>query len=600
MGAESLKKVLKFFWPQKLKNRLFLAFVLLILLPFFVINMYAYSKIEDMIQVEVSKQSAVQLDNLKQSLQDQMSIAFRTALFLEHDSTVRSILKDPDKRGQAVNTRLMEEKFRDLGTSFFLYSPSTYFMVIDLKNSVYSSYLPKETFNYQRVRGQFDKVLTSDTTYLWVPFDNNDIFRDTSTSTYLLSLYYVLKDNSLNPYGVARVSLDYRYWFESMIRSSTNDQQYYIVSGTGLTIAQTDDGFLPEIMDKILSKSESDYIIDYASESLIKFSYIDALDWYVIAKIPLDILFSKLQALRSNIFVIFSFFMITFIIIALLIAYTITRPLSHMQRKMSDAVRNNLQLQLPEHKYKGELLDLAKTYNTMLIDMKELIQRLKTEQRQKDAVQFHMLLAQVNPHFLLNTLNTMKWIALRHEQASIAEICMSLGKLLETSLNSDVDLIYLKDELELIRAYVYIQLTRYNHNFIVHYEHEERNDYVLVPKLSLQPLVENAIQHAISNRLKDGFIVIRIKDIQQKNLVLEVQDNGGGFEKAILQKQTKRKRPGIGLENIRQRLKLLFKDQGKVEIVSNEEGSIVRLVFPYMLSIPYRNGEELDVESNHC
>lgn len=78
-----------------------------------------------------------------------------------------------------------------------------------------------------------------------------------------------------------------------------------------------------------------------------------------------------------------------------------------------------------------------------------------------------MLLAQVNPHFLLNTLNTMKWIGLRNGNEEIAEICMSLGKLLETSLNSDVDLIHLREEIALTEAFIYIQQVRYGHRFQV-------------------------------------------------------------------------------------------------------------------------------------
>lgn len=158
-------------------------------------------------------------------------------------------------------------------------------------------------------------------------------------------------------------------------------------------------------------------------------------------------------------------------------------------------------------------------------------------------------------------------------------------------------MIYLKDELQLIRAYVHIQQTRYNHNFTVRCEHDDRNDYALVPKLSLQPLVENAIQHGIANRSRDGVIIIRIRNIAQETLVLEVEDNGGGFEKAR-QAQKNRKRPGIGLENIRQRLQLLFKDRGSVHIIHLEEGTRVRLMLPYMLSMPYREGEDHDVESD--
>lgn len=594
-----MKKLLRIFWPQKLKYRLFMAFVLLILLPFCVLNVYDYSKIESIIQDEVSKQSLEQLDNLQRSLQDQMSIAFRSVIFLEQDSTVRSILKNPKQLSQSENIRLMEERFKGLNTSFFLYNPNVYFMVLDLNGSVYNSYLPKETLKYESLfaNSQFQKSLNDGAAYFWVPLDENDVFRDTSKSPFLLSLYVVMRDYNQKPYGLARVSIDYTYWFQSIQHSSSRNQQYFMITGKGEPVVQSNGALSPSVLQKVTSTPGTGYIIDRASGALINYSYIDTLDWYIVTQIPLNILFHKMQVLKQNYFFTFSLFMGAFLLIAFMISFTVTRPLSHMQMKMREVVHKDLNLRLPENKYKGEILELARTFNTMLSDMNELIQRLKVEQRQKDAVQFQMLLAQINPHFLLNTLNTMKWIALRHEQTDIAEICMSLGKLLETSLNSDVDLIYLKDELQLIRAYVYIQHTRYNHKFTVCYEYDDRNEYVLVPKLSLQPLVENAIQHGLSNRSQGGVIRIRIQDMDQEALVLEVEDNGGGFEKAKPM-QKNRKRPGIGLENIRQRLRLLFKDKGSVQIIPLEEGTLVRLKFPYMLSVPYEKEGNQDVESD--
>ncbi|MNO98851.1 Histidine kinase [compost metagenome] len=113
------------------------------------------------------------------------------------------------------------------------------------------------------------------------------------------------------------------------------------------------------------------------------------------------------------------------------ISTTITRPLSHLQAKMKAAVQKNLKIRLPEHKFHGEVLDLTRTFNTMLDDTNLLIQKLNAEERQKEAVHFQMLLAQTNPHFLLNTLNTIKWIAIRQHNDEITNMTLSLGKLLE-------------------------------------------------------------------------------------------------------------------------------------------------------------------------
>lgn len=269
-----------------------------------------------------------------------------------------------------------------------------------------------------------------------------------------------------------------------------------------------------------------------------------------------------------------------------MISATFTRPLSHLQNQMKEVVRKNLKVRIPEGRSRGEVLELTRTFNTMLDDANQMINRLKAEERQKEAVHFHMLLAQMNPHFLLNTLNTMKWSAIRSGNEEISEMCVSLGKLLEVSLNSQVELVYLKDEIELVQAYLHIQRIRYRDSFEVTCEFDEKLEYALVPKLSLQPLVENAIHHGVGPLEQLGQIRIGIYRQDTGKLMLEVADNGIGMEESRRQQMT-RTRPGIGLSNLKERLRLLFKGQSELEVIDTKPGTLVRFSIPFLLSTPY-------------
>jgi len=582
--------------PSKLKHRIFVAFVLLILLPFGLLNFYNYHRIEDLMQEKISEQSHDQLENLHSQLLDQMSIAFKTLIFLEQDSTVKDVLKHPESRNVLDNKDLMEEKFKNLNNSFFLYNPSVYFSLLDLRGHVYTSYQPKKSLNYEELGGNpwFELAEKDTVPYRWVPNEENYVFRDVSTSPYLLSLYAILRERDGTPYGKARVSIDYSYWFQSTVSGSGLDQDYFIVTQEGETVARSvRDAALPDtVMERITGNRDDGYFIDADTDSLINYSYMDSVDWYMINRIPLSLLFGELDELKNKYFM--TFFMLTaaFIAMTFLIAHAFVRPLTHLQHKMKDAVAKNFKIRLPERKYAGEVLDLTRTFNGMLGDMERMIGELRAEQRQKDAVRFQMLLAQMNPHFLLNTLNTMKWIALRHEQKDIADMCVSLGKLLETSLNAEVDLIHLRNELELIEAFVYIQQVRHNYRFDVRYDYDDSLHYALVPKLSLQPLVENAIQHGVSALPEGGRIRIRIRMLPQRNaLELEVEDNGIGIQQSLMSKRH-RTRPGIGLTNVRERLRLLYKEEGELETVELEQGTLVRMTIPYLLSKPFKLGDE--------
>lgn len=596
-----MRKWLGYLIPHKLKYRLFAVFALVILLPFSVLNLYNYQKIESLVQNKISEQSHEQLDNLHRSLEDQLSIAFKTLIFLEQDSEIRRILQQPEERTVLDNKEIMEDKFKGLNNSFFLYNPSVYFTLLDYSGHVYTSYAPNKSLNYDQIASDpsFKALGESKSSYLWVSDDANYVSRDISKSPTLLSLYAELRDRGNRPYGLARISIDFSFWFQSMLQKSDSDQAYFIMTRSGELIARSipDSSLSPEAVKEIASLPQNGHWTDQRSDSLVNYTYLSSLDWYLVDRIPLHLLFREIEALKKQYFLTFYAITAAFVALAFMIAHTFTRPLSHMQRKMKEAVRKDLRIRLPEKRYSGEILELTRTFNLMMVDMNGLVQRLRVEERQKDAVHFQMLLAQMNPHFLLNTLNTIKWIGLRSNNEEIVEICLSLGKLLETSLNSDVDLIHLREEIELTRAFLYIQQVRYGNRFQVEFSYDEELIYALVPKLSLQPLVDNAIQHGIGNMAEGGRIWIRMERSPQlpDRLTLEVEDNGTGIKQSGRNPGEGRKRPSIGLQNVRERLRLLFKDKGELEVIPLEQGTLCRMHLPVLLSEPYDQARQSNI-----
>ncbi|WP_342439509.1 histidine kinase [Paenibacillus sp. FSL L8-0436] len=615
----------KMFIPQKLRYRLFGAFLILILLPFSVLNVYNYRQIESLVEEKISQQSHEQLVQMYGTLEDQMSVAFKTLIFVEQDSAVRSVLTKPGNRSPLENKALIEEKFKMLNNSFFLYNPSVYFTLLDFHESVYTSYLPKQALAYEPYRELFRRHLGSvvpadqgtvqreavlpgeaaaqtldsaeaqDLFYQWDSRDENNMLREVSTSPYLLSLYAYMKDSGGNRYGLARISIDYSFWFQSVLKESLSSQDYFLITGKGETVARSSKKAVlaPEITREIALHPAQAYLTDDKTGTLINYVYIESLDWYMVNRIPLAVLFNEISGLKQRYFLTFFAFTAAFVLMAFMISATFTRPLSHLQNKMKDVVRKNLKIRIPEGRSRGEVLELTRTFNTMLDDTNKLIAQLKAEERQKEAVHFHMLLAQMNPHFLLNTLNTMKWSAIRSGNEEISEMCVSLGKLLEVSLNAEVELVYLKDEIELVQAYLHIQRIRYQGSFEVTCDFDDELEYALVPKLSLQPLVENAIRHGVGPLTGRGQISIRIYRNDKAQLTLEVGDNGIGMEESR-RLQVTRTRKGIGLSNLKERLRLLFKGQSELEILQLSPGTLIRFSIPFLLSTPYVQDKKIE------
>ncbi|HIW32200.1 MAG TPA: histidine kinase [Candidatus Paenibacillus intestinavium] len=591
-----MNKLKKYMVPDQLKYRLFLTFFVLIIIPFSIMNIVNFRNIEALIQQKINEQSRNQLQNIYNLLQDQMSIAFKVQLYFEQDATIQQIVQFPEKGTILSNKAAMEERFKSMNNSFFLYNPFVYYTILDFSGNVYTSYAPKRALNYKELLQDtnFQRVQEERLRYLWITDDPNDISRDLSSSNYLLSLYSIMEKSQM-AFGLSRVSIDYGHWFQTTLRDQMDEQDYFMIMSNGDTIAGSRKGDIisEEVTSMIIASDESGYFTDKNSNSFINYMYMDTLDGYIVNRVSLTILFSEINELKKQYYFLFFILIIAFSGITFLVVHTFLRPLNQLQRKMRDVVRNRFQQRLYEKSFKGEILDLATTFNKMLDDLDVMVVKLKEEEKQRDVLHFQMLLTQLNPHFLLNTLNTMKWIALRNGQEEISTISMSLGKLLESGLNSEIDLIHLKEEIELVNAYLYIQNFRYNNKFRIEYFYDKSLEYALLPKLSLQPLVENAIQHGIGDMDTGGFIHIRIFQKEQL-LIIEVEDNGSGID---LQKSIKpRMRPGIGLNNIKERLRLLFKEQGQLEIVTPQQGTIIKIILPFLMSAPFESNKLHDKE----
>ena len=174
--------------PHKLKYRLFAASVCHPA-PFGILNLYNYQRIETLVQEKISQQSHSQLEQMYRTLEDQLSVAFKTLIFLEQDSTVASVLTHPGRAGTREQN-LMEEKFKNLNNSFFLYNPSVYFTILDFHGNAYTSYSPRRP-SITESRGTTLALIGN----RWracriIGFRAiRTTCRDISTSPYLLSLY---------------------------------------------------------------------------------------------------------------------------------------------------------------------------------------------------------------------------------------------------------------------------------------------------------------------------------------------------------------------------------------------------------------------------
>ncbi len=218
----------------------------------------------------------------------------------------------------------------------------------------------------------------------------------------------------------------------------------------------------------------------------------------------------------------------------------------------------------------------------------ELVDVVIQEQKLEQELKYDALIAQINPHFLFNTLNAIKWTAMMSGSQNVSEMLSSLGKLLEISMNKGADEISFKKEFELVEAYIYIQNVRYNDKFILTFNVDEEIYELKVLKLILQPIVENSVIHGFNGKKID--CLIKINALKQDNFIrVEVIDNGIGIDKNGIEQiliendmnYARQKFNRIGLKNIQERLRLKYGDKFGLEVESREGmGTKVTVILP--------------------
>ncbi len=318
----------------------------------------------------------------------------------------------------------------------------------------------------------------------------------------------------------------------------------------------------------------------------ILYNTIPDIGWKVVGVFSLDettYVVTKVQLL--TLFIAF----ITLIIgsiISLFFASTITKPVNKLKTLMADVEEGRLDLRF-NSKFNDEIGQLGQSYNKMLTEVQRLIQLVYMEQKSKREAELKILQAQIKPHFLYNTLDTIQWMAIEYEANKIVDIVSALTTLFRIGLNKGNEFIKLKDEVEHVNSYLIIQMTRYESKLSYEIDVDDKVKDYQVLKLILQPLVENAIYHGIRNKRGKGHIYIHITD-DAENLFFYVKDTGKGIKEEKL-KQLNRtlknidgdQKKGFGLSNVNERIKLSYGDKYGLEVFSEyDQGTTVKAILP--------------------
>lgn len=267
------------------------------------------------------------------------------------------------------------------------------------------------------------------------------------------------------------------------------------------------------------------------------------------------------------------FIIMGLIIISLFLSSSIVKPVKKLQGLMKHVEAGKLDI-VYSHPGEDEIGQLAKSFNKMVGQINHLINTVYIQQKNKREAELRALQAQIQPHFLYNTLDTIHWMALEHQATDITAMVEALTNIFRISISRGEEVIPYSEEIKHIQSYLFIQKVRYEDKLQYELTFEEALKQYKVLKLIIQPLVENAIYHGIKKKKGPGKIVIEGKIIAGE-AELRVLDDGIGIEQDQLTKmidllkgRSKGEGTGYGMFNVNERIKLMFGNEYGVRIHS--------------------------------
>ncbi|MFS0726536.1 cache domain-containing sensor histidine kinase [Paenibacillus sp. 1P07SE] len=327
----------------------------------------------------------------------------------------------------------------------------------------------------------------------------------------------------------------------------------------------------------IVRSGDSDYIVAKSAFS--------SFPWTAYFYLPLHEVSAEGDILRQNVIILASLMLVFSVVLFFYSSNVITRPIRSLMRNMTQVEMGQFD-DLPVVSSRDEIGLLSSRFKHMSSELKQLVERIQHEEGEKAAAEIKSLQSQINPHFLYNTLGSIKWIASMQRADKIVEMTEALISLLRYATRHEGAMVTVREELENIRNYMTIQNIRYYNRIQVECEVEDGLLDCCVPKLILQPLVENAIFHGLGESEEDGLIVVRIGR-DGGSLKMAVQDNGLGMDPETMSSlrhslaSRSMQHFGIGVQNVHRRVQLYFGEAYGITFSSIQgAGSIFTVTMP--------------------
>lgn len=557
-----------------IRGRIITSFILLVILPFVMLAGIIYSAYQNYAKGAYGSYMLEALSAAQKQLDEKSEMLVESSMMYYYNELVNLI------SSENINEDLRLDIHSKLASVIHTY-PDISSVYLECDNQVIYAGVEYQDF-MKYVKPYEEELIKEKGRHVWLPV------------TYLLpkkeSGYKFIMGKVLNGENKKNIGRLYLVTNAEKMSSAISEVkklggEQYLVDDENYIMYCSDKGKITtqlETSDLTLSKKQEYYIAKINGEkSLIAYYKSYKTNWVLISAIPMSFVLrdlipiTVLMVFVSVIYILFLVFML------ILLEKKMFRPIRNLTVQMELFAQGNLNAYVVENAI-GELGKMEHHFNKMTVRITDLIKNNEEEVKEKNNFKMQALVAQLNPHFIYNSLNTIKWLAVINKQDNIQKMTDALIKILMNATRSGTDYYTLGDEIELIQNYAVIQKARFM-NFDIKYQIAECAMSCQIRRFLIQPVVENAIVHGFARGAKRcGEILIRVGC--SEFLEIEVIDNGCGFDveswRNEKQKEDKN-HTNIALKNIEQIITLEYGKEYSIDIVSIQAtGTTVKYILP--------------------
>ncbi len=592
---------------HRLGTKFYLWVILFIIIPVCCVFIYSFKSFEGIMKEEVSQRSIENIAGIENEINNMFDNIVKVSNVVSNDETIQKALMDTSL-SYYDRTVAIDKVLNNLIDSNVILN-KVKITIFDKQSNVFSNWsLNYNDYQFLYREDWVQQAVNYNGHLVWRLFEPSFIKEDTAKNYISLARIINGSAGGGTNAGVLIVSVSEEAFIELFQKNkyiSSKDDCVIITNNKNkiiMSLDNTDISGKREVSELLNEISRQDrgymlrevenkkYLVNYYTITRVPWTFENS-EWKVTVFTLYDKIIYKLKAFSSQIILFFGAFILAVLIIAGILTSKIVKPIQRLNKKM---LRFNLESELTglDIDRKDEIGHLNLAFYKMAENIKELFDKLKTEHSIREKYRFESLRAQLNPHFLFNTLNTIRWMAIIRQADNIVENIDALANLLKFSMSRGSEIVTLQEEIEHIKSYVLIQNSRYGGKYELCVEVDPVLLDMKIIRFILQPAVENAIIHAYKDTDRQGCILIKA-DGEGDNLKLYVMDDGTGISAEVLagimveegeDGRDEKKITGIGLKIVNERIKMSYGQQYGVEIQSEEgRGTVVKYTLPMIM-----------------